>query len=1105
MSFSPYTPLPLPVRRRFPLPVPPDIEGPDGEVLRPPSPETVGRRQFEQDATQAAEEVLSRSGTFPRPITVGPLEPITRTFDPQPPTAEDVRIAARKKQGEQFIAPAPNLMQRAVSGGLSLLGSAMQPIDEETGMPISGDPVTRAAPILGLGLKRAGKEVAEEAAEQTAKKPGLLRRVFGSGEPAVQETGIAKAGRELTEQTPPPPAAMRPSAVEPPVSPARAGQAESVPATTAVAAPPLPPPSKRAASTVNPEDFFNFRRVAVSPPEKENLRRLVTEAVQESGGSPKPVVTFQQIRDEAAAIHPEMLKDLDIKQGETLLAPVRLAMRKHVNTLDDLALKKSQQLKEGGLSLTDVQREALESEIDQLESDAKGLIDVLYPTRSQDGRNLAYHRIMADKSFDTEYWLSRARRKASGVLDPELERKLRTKLAEGRTAETGAGRGGGGGKDVTKIRIELADLMNQSEHTSNLDTLSNLWKAGFLTRPVTHIRNLGSSIMLQGAEEVARVPAAVADIGMSLFTKQREVAGPGRATIAGLRGATHWDHLLNAVADVKAGAGKKALRDTGELLKSAFDPHLSKSEMAKVDLRRDMHTKIFGTGTRLGKAGNSFLDSYVKWVWRFTAAGDRPARNYAFNRSLMEQAVSQAKTESLQGGLPARAVGERIKDLVDHPTPMMEAEAITTSEIAAFAHKSKAASALSDVKKALGKYQPLKFLSDLAIPYTTGPSNFFERIVEYLPLGNLATPKVAKVLSKGFTPEQQKALAMAWGRGTIGAAAIYAGWKLHEQGLLTGMPSDDPGIRAVDEAAGRVPGAILIDGKWRRITEHPIGQIMALAASMREESTRDLDDESKRPGNMAGAAYDVMMEQPMLRGLVDTGRSAEQPGVAGASWLRRSLGSAVPAGLSGLARMGDPLRRYDPAMTGALRETMPFRRELIPPRTDVLGETQEFGPVRTLFDPAISAVAKEKNDPLLAELTRLRYSIPLSRRVEGEQDPFTHTARQRWVGSFRQLLLRNTVQSPGYQQGDDTTRRFLLDRMSNVTGSMASNVENVLDGGTEELKQGIFQTLADPQSVDPMQAAEWWNELKQLPRYESLPQYVKQFLDKKGIAIPQSR
>ncbi len=49
-------------------------------------------------------------------------------------------------------------------------------------------------------------------------------------------------------------------------------------------------------------------------------------------------------------------------------------------------------------------------EIDAIDNQIRQLTSVLIPARTQDGRNLVYHRIMAQGSFDRVYWESRVKR-----------------------------------------------------------------------------------------------------------------------------------------------------------------------------------------------------------------------------------------------------------------------------------------------------------------------------------------------------------------------------------------------------------------------------------------------------------------------------------------------------------------------------------------------------------------------------------------------------------------------------------------------------------------------------------------------------------------------
>jgi hypothetical protein len=93
--------------------------------------------------------------------------------------------------------------------------------------------------------------------------------------------------------------------------------------------------------------------------------------------------------------------------------------------------------------------------VEQFESDAKGLIDVLYPTRSQDGRNLAFHRLMADATWDVDHWVGKARgiaeRRGQNIFSDDfqgMQRQIQEVLARGKAAET----------RETELKARIAEL-----------------------------------------------------------------------------------------------------------------------------------------------------------------------------------------------------------------------------------------------------------------------------------------------------------------------------------------------------------------------------------------------------------------------------------------------------------------------------------------------------------------------------------------------------------------------------------------------------------------------------------------------------------------------
>lgn len=227
--------------------------------------------------------------------------------------------------------------------------------------------------------------------------------------------------------------------------------AAKTPPESSVASPPTPTAvqpevlKREVKAEIVPSEFINLRKLNISAEEKANLENTVRQVVSE-GRVSKERVTFEDIKREAAEIDPELVRNLrPPKRGETLDPAVRFAARERLNTLnaESVRLQKELDAKRASAASDPKEIEQLESRLAQTETDAKGVLDVLIPTRSQDGKNLAYHRMIAQQSFDADYWLSRARRVAersgedvTGKKYQVKEKTIRDTLVAGRDAET---------------------------------------------------------------------------------------------------------------------------------------------------------------------------------------------------------------------------------------------------------------------------------------------------------------------------------------------------------------------------------------------------------------------------------------------------------------------------------------------------------------------------------------------------------------------------------------------------------------------------------------------------------------------------------------------
>ncbi len=906
------------------------------------SVETVAGERFEESA-QAGLKSMIQSSTVPAPFLGSPDPELTKArtemqADPEG-AIKRLRLHQRKLGGEQFVEP------QEQGRTLRRVGEAtrriLQPIDPETGAP-------NVEPAISPG----------------ALVKGIFRRFRRAPRPALKPTAGGK---------PPPGGGGKPP-------------------TAAATVPPKP--------AVDPEDFLNFRRLNVSKPEKENLKRLVVEQVEAAGDAPKKRVSFADVRREAEALDPKLVQQLKRpKLGETIRPEVRLAARERLNTLNDEALKRTEQLKQQGEALTETQKLDIQKEVDSLEKDAKGLLDVLIPTRSQDGRNLAFHRIMAQRSFDTEFWVSRAKHKSAGALTEIQQNTITRILTRGRAAEAAKDAAG-----VRQARIDLADAFRNLDRTSPVETITALRKAGLLTGIKTQVRNIGGNTAFQAMNELARGPGSIADIGLSLFTGQRTVAGLS----------------LKAMAAGGREAATRGVREAVEIMQRGA----TSEQLSRLDIPREVQSTLFGGGTK----ADAVVNAYTNFVFRTMVAGDRPFRAFAFRRSLEGRARVIALNEARRGQIPRRAVQQRAADLSRNPTQEMLAESVADSEVAVFAEQTPLTTGIGRFRTALPEGG--RFLMDLVIPFQKTPTNIVTQLIRFTGVDPGAAKAAGRALiTRSMTQEQQKTIAGAIGRGLVGQALIYTGYKLAEKGLATGVRSSNSGQRATEEAAGRLPGAILVDGRWRQIAPFsPAGNLLTIGATIQRESTQPLRDEASRVGKVAAIAGRTVLEQPLATGARDVFQALENPVSSGERAVTSIAGSFVPTMAADIGRLTDDVRRstFQQGSTASIRERLPGLRKTLPVRTDVLGRPQRQE-ARSFADPTIATLAQEKSNPAIRELIANRVGVGRTRRRLGETVE-EHQARGNLLGRAIERSIRQEISQQDYQDLESEDKRFLLER-----------------------------------------------------------------------------
>jgi hypothetical protein len=1083
---------------------------------------------------------------------------------------------ARKGKGATAAAaPKPTLLERADKAGKEAGTRLTKRLGRTASMSAFVDPENiRDLAVSMVGSAARGTLTLDKLTKELVEQYGprarfIAKRVMAEAERLAanpEEMEAAVRGPELK-------AAFRAPATTA-TAPAEKEEIEKTkPAAVKTAAAPVEP-GRIVSPSYDKTKHKILEKVDVSDATKSELDARMADWEEKNPGRKK--VTFEDVRNEAREMDPTLLLQLDPKRAQdaVILNPgLRFAAREMWDTIGDETMTRRERLMKEGSTLSGEERLQEQRKIDALEEDSRKMLDILLPARSQDGRNLVYHRMMAAKSFSTEYWLARAKKamglpsnvdlpddvlsdikttvtkgraaeqeavavvrrkrklkgeaplnetapvatealetaaktraevvadkykrlistlegaikgeetakvepvtpeeraawenepaildlrgrladirkekrnlaapdrakvveqqrkqfiarlqaQAAGKLvsanpvsrierelweqDPEVLR-LRARIAKNRTAPTSEQRIERGTKRtlatlerklsgekpapsdwvmtkeereaieadprVRAIRGELAQKLADLDKDGWLETIIALRRAGLLTGPKTHLRNIGGNLTFAAIEEIARIPTALVDMAVSrIFKTPRSALGASPTAVfrAGREAAT------------------RGIREGGEVLRKG----LTQGDLEKMELHRELN------------GPSPAANMYARYVFRTLGAADRVFKVYAYERSIQEQ-MKLAK--------------------VDTPTEAMKVQAVSDAEFATFNNRNIIASGISKTQAGWRREGPAgKAASaavDLAAPFKNTPANLYARLIDYTPVGGAikATAAAARAMkAKGWTPEQQRAFSQAIGRGATGTALIGLGWWLASKGLMQGTSQTDPGKRAVDEREGKFSGSVKLGDAWYQVSPFsPHGLLVTMGATLQREATKDISDEAKRPENIIGVAAETLAEQPLLKGFQDIASSVSEPGRRLSQFTGSVAGRFVPTLASDVAGLADTVRRETRGAN--LAETIgrgvaarvPGLRNTLPAKTDVYGETipQE---ARHAIDPTLSRPSRGEKEPATAELIREGVGAAPPGQMKGE-DLRAWLARKAVVGKFVKRSLDELVSSEGYK------------------------------------------------------------------------------------------
>lgn len=522
--------------------------------------------------------------------------------------------------------------------------------------------------------------------------------------------------------------------------------------------------------------------------------------------------------------------------------------------------------------------------------------------------------------------------------------------------------------------------------------LLKVYKAGLLSGVGTHVTNTLSNTSMIALEEAAKVPTA----------------------------------LLDAIVSSVSGRERTALMPTP---KAWFEGLKGVKEYGWVEFKKSLQGGDFDNFYQIpAQSGIPVLDKSVgklaDYVFRFVAAQDKLFKGYAFRRTLYEQAV-----------LEERAGGRKVADVMQNPHLEQVDMALRAAAYVTFQRDNFISDKYTELKGfAQKKAMPLSWFLDLNLPFVKTGTNVAMNAIDYMGLTGLVETahqvhgainmkswgetkqNIGRILDNAETRSNIQQMS---GRGFIGMALLYAGWKLAEAGILT-ADYDDNDKKQINEMGERNAPFLAVKVGERFV---PFSRIMPagafFAAGARAYAHRD-----------EGVNENLADMGKLLVGQFPLGKFSQKvydKDTKVTDFLIPRGSSMVPAIVRDFARYGDVKRdtkvRGDVVQTfiNEMKSSIPGARKSLPPKTTALGYQMTEG------DP-ILGTTQARDSELIKELSRLDW-FP-AKYGEGAGGKFVERPME-LRGQVREAL-EEVVASPEYKAEDDTVKKSLLQKATGI-------------------------------------------------------------------------
>jgi hypothetical protein len=525
-----------------------------------------------------------------------------------------------------------------------------------------------------------------------------------------------------------------------------------------------------------------------------------------------------------------------------------------------------------------------------------------------------------------------------------------------------------------KLQNFISDLVPSSLY----DKIVTLWKAGLLTGIKTSGLNTLSNLSHFSLEALKDVPAMGVDSIASLFTKQRTIGLTTKGAFDGF------------VEGIKKG---------WTFIRTGFDERHSLVKL-------DYHRVNFGKSL-VAKA----LQKYEEFVFGILGAEDQPFYYGAKARSISSQAIA----DGLNKGLRGSQLQKHVDFMIENPTDEMLTNAVRDAETCVFQNETILSKIARKIQQAPG--------GQFVVPFGRTPSAVAMQIINYSPIGIVKTI----VQNAGEGKFDQREFSQGIGRGVLGIIPLFIGGVLYAFKLLNLDRPMGEKEQKLWELEGRVPNTVKINGTWRSIQVlGPAGNLLLIGGHFKREFQASGSASGAMITALAGSAKSFT-EQTFLQGINQITSAINDPARSAEGYLKSIVSSIIPTIVSDVARSSDPKERRNESILQSLQARLPFFREMLEPRINVLGQEKDRqGNIfEVMADP--SRPSRDISSKAVVELRRLwDKGYRISPTLLGDKEGYKALSQQQntllWKmsgGLIRKTLETVVTKKKYYDLNDD--------------------------------------------------------------------------------------